>query len=79
MEAVRKIVQVDDGKVTLSLPASFQAKQVEVIVLPADMRNVPEANVEPARRHPSPKLKGTQVLGDLMTPAAPESDWEALK
>ncbi|MHB1592384.1 MAG: hypothetical protein ACYCTW_12785 [Sulfuricella sp.] len=31
------------------------------------------------RRRPSPKLKGTRIIGDIMSPAVPEEDWDVLK
>ena len=34
MEAIREIVEVKEGKITLQLPKSFTAKRVELIVLP---------------------------------------------
>lgn len=39
MEAIREIVEVKEGKVTLQLPESFTAKRVELIVLPAEETN----------------------------------------
>lgn len=35
MEAIREIVEVKEGKITLQLPKSFTAKRVELIVLPS--------------------------------------------
>lgn len=35
MEAIREIVEVKEGRITLQLPASFTAKRVELIVLPS--------------------------------------------
>ncbi|MDO8789980.1 MAG: hypothetical protein Q7J42_18040 [Sulfuritalea sp.] len=32
-----------------------------------------------ARRQPSPKIKGTRIVGDIMSSAVPDSDWDALK
>lgn len=36
MEAIRKIVKVQDHKVTVELPIDFTANEVEVIVLPIE-------------------------------------------
>ena len=36
MEAIREIVDVKDGKITLQLPDSFTAQRVELIVLPSE-------------------------------------------
>lgn len=39
MYAIRQIQQVENGKVTVYLPADFTAQQVEVIVLPVEATN----------------------------------------
>ena len=39
MYAIRQIHQVENGKVTVYLPADFTAQQVEVIVLPVETSN----------------------------------------
>lgn len=80
MEAVRQITQLENDILTLQLPASFRAKRVEVIVMPIDedmMRDKHDA--AGGRRRPSPKLKGTRIIGDIMSPVVPEEDWDALK
>lgn len=43
MQAIRQIAQVVDRRVTIDLPASFAAEQVEVIVLPAEEAVLPLA------------------------------------
>jgi hypothetical protein len=55
-------------------PAVAQARVI-VTVLP----QTPESAGGIARRQPSPKVKGTRIIGDIMSPVVPESDWEALK
>ena len=41
MKAIRKIEHVKSGSVTIDLPANFNAKKVEIIVLPVeDSKNV---------------------------------------
>jgi hypothetical protein len=79
MQAIRQLAQVKDGTLTLKLPASFEAREVEVIVLPASEVPAEDIRASGARRGPSPKLKGTRILGDIMAPVVPESDWDALK
>lgn len=78
MEAIRTLVDVKDRTVTFVLPQSFTSRRVEVIVLPA-----PDAAPQPApagaRRRPSPLLADTVIVGDLMAPSVPDSDWDALK
>ena len=36
MKAIRKIEEVKSGSVTIDLPADFNAKKVEIIVLPIE-------------------------------------------
>ncbi|MBI3958120.1 MAG: hypothetical protein HY328_04865 [Chloroflexi bacterium] len=42
MQAIRQIAQVVGRRVTIDLPASFVAEQVEVIVLPAEEAVLPQ-------------------------------------
>jgi len=80
MEALRQIAKVEDNILTLRLPESFRAMRVEVIILPADETIAStETEATVVRRRPSPKLKGTRITGDIMAPAVPEEDWDALK
>ncbi len=76
MEAVRQIAKVKNGMLTLSLPKSFDEMEVEVIVLPSVRTEITPAAV----RYPSPKIAGKgRILGDIMAPAVPETDWDVLK
>ena len=80
MEAIRQITQLENNILTLLLPSSFKAKRVEVIVMSVEddvLSN--EGGAAEVRRRPSPKLKGTRIIGDIMSPAVPEEDWDALK
>ena len=80
MEAIREITQVENNLLTLRLPLSFKAKRVEVIVMPAEESAMFNDGLSAeVRRRPSPKLKGTRIVGDIMSPAAPEEDWDVLK
>lgn len=80
MEAIRRITQLEDVVLTLQLPDSFRARRVEVIVLPLDETPMAdEHGVAGIRRRPSPRLQGTRIMGDIMTPVVPEEDWDALK
>jgi len=80
MEAIRQITQLENDILTLRLPASFKARQVEVIVmLVEETVMVNEEEAAEVRRRPSPKLKGTRIIGDIMSPAVPEADWDVLK
>lgn len=80
MEAIRQITQLENNVLTLRLPASFNAKRVEVIVMPFDETVISnEDEAAEIRRRPSPKLKGTRIVGDIMSSAVPEEDWDVLK
>lgn len=79
MEAVRQITQLNNNILTLRLPASFKAKLVEVIVMPVDEADASEYGAAEVRRTPSPKLKGTRIIGNIMSPVVPEEDWDVLK
>ena len=81
MEAIRRIEQVQDDKLILLLPEFFRGKKVEVIVLPFQEREVaaPRSTLV-QRRFPSPRLRGAiKMADDLIAPATPAEDWEALK
>ena len=80
MEAIRQITQLENNTLTLRLPATFKAKRVEVIVMSADDVAIPsEPEQAEIRRKPSPRLNGTRIIGDIMSPAVPEVDWDVLK
>ena len=76
MEAIRETVDVVGSTVTVHLPAGFAARRVEVIVLPAL-----DEGVKPsvARRQPSAALAGTGIHDELIEPAVPPEDWDALR
>lgn len=80
MEAIRQITQVENNLLMLRLPLSFQAKQVEVIVMPADDAAIFSVqDFAEIRRRPSSKLKGTQIIGNIMLPVVSDEEWDALK
>ena len=80
MEAIREFAQLEDNLLTMRLPASFKAKRVEVIVIPAEEQEpTDEQHSAFVRRKPSPKLKGTRIVGDIMSPVVPLEEWESLK
>jgi len=77
MEAVRRIAQVKNGMLTLSMPESFNELEVEVIVLPSAGTAISPTPIVP---RPSPAIAGKgRILGDIMAPAVPEDDWNVLK
>ncbi|MDP2792899.1 MAG: hypothetical protein Q8O25_02270 [Sulfurisoma sp.] len=79
MEAVRQMVHVENKVLTVYLPDSFTAKDVEVIILPASPSVAETTPGRAVRRQPSPKLRGTRISWDLTEPVVPESDWDVLK
>jgi hypothetical protein len=76
MEAIRETVDVIDNTVTLTLPAGFLARRVEVIVLPAANQ---ASATQPTLRQPSALLVGTKIIGDIMAPAVDAGEWKALQ
>ena len=80
VEAIRQITQLENNILTIRLPVSFKATRVEIIVMPADEVVLSGEDVAAeVRRRPSPKLKGTRIVGNIMSPVVPEEDWDALK
>lgn len=77
MEAIRHVTQLDGDILSLKLPESFKAQRVEVIVMLAAEEDRPAQKAP--RRSPSPRLKGTRIIGDIMLPVVSENDWDALQ
>lgn len=77
MEALRLITEPQSNRLVIDLPPSFEHCRLEVIVMPA----APIQTIDSTRRRvPSPMLAGTVKLkDDLIAPATPESDWDALQ
>jgi len=78
MEALRFITEPINHQLIIDLPPGLDSRRLEVIVFPTnDQLAAPETV---ARLKPSPRLAGTVTLhDDLITPACPEEDWEALR
>lgn len=79
MEALRLIAKPNNHQLLIDLPPGMDDCLLEVIVLPAAGTDAaPAASVR--RRRPSPMLAGTVSLKDnLLAPATPETDWDALQ
>ena len=79
MEALRLITEPTNRQLVIDLPPSLEHRRLEVIVMPA--ANIDQTPVvRGGRRKPSALLAGTVTLtDDLIAPAVPESDWDALK
>jgi len=79
MEALRLIVEPKNRKLVIDLPSGLDQRRLEVIIMPA-MDSEPVYPPPRVRRKPSALLAGTVALkDDLIAPAVPETDWEALK
>lgn len=76
MQAVRSIEQVNEQTLTLELPEFLRNKRVEVIILPLD--DQPQSKSS-RKRKPSPLLAVTRITGEILAPACPPEDWEALR
>jgi hypothetical protein len=73
MQVQRQIIDVDDTRVVIELPASFVNHRVEVIALTMDDEPMPSPKV---RRRPHPDLVGKgRTLGDIVGPIVDPEDW----
>jgi hypothetical protein len=80
MEAMRLFAEPINHQLVIDLPPSLEHCRLEVIVMPAASADQNIALVLPHRHKPSPLLAGTVQLKDnLIDPAVPETDWDALK
>ena len=75
MEAIRFRTRPVDRRIMIELPSDMDADAVEVIVLSS--RKAPFKKGE--YRKPPAELKGTVIHDDLIAPAAPEEEWNALQ
>ena len=75
MEALRLIAKPVNRRIIIDLPPDMDEGTVEVIVL-ASQKTLPEKT---KRRTPPAELADTVLYDDLIAPAVPESDWEALQ
>jgi hypothetical protein len=72
MQVQRQIIDVDDPRVVIELPASFVNHRVEVIAITVD----DEPSAPKARRRPHPDLVGKgRTLGDIVGPVVDPADW----
>lgn len=77
MQAIRNIYKVENGKLTIELPASFQHTEVEVIILPAnseeDAAILPDAIDRGSKVERLAKLEQMSVWGEEEEQAVIES------
>jgi len=75
MEALRFRAKPVDRRVMIELPSDMDADTVEVIVLAT--KKSPFKNGK--HRRPPTELEGTVIHDDLIAPAVPEGEWDALQ
>ena len=75
MEALRFRAKPVDRRVMIELPSGMDADTVEVIVLATKKAPFKRGK----RRRPPTELEGTIIHDDLIAPAVPESEWDALQ
>lgn len=79
MQALRYVTESVNHQVVIQIPPELDCRRLEIIVLPVG-ENISDRGAIPARRKPSALLAGSVVMADdLIAPAAPEEDWDALK
>ena len=77
MQAQRQIIDVTNRRVVIELPESFVNHRVEFIALTVN-EEMPSPTATRRRPHPDIAGKG-MTLGDIVSPAVDEGDWECLK
>ena len=75
MEALRFTAKPVDRRIMIELPADMDAETVEVIVRAAK-KTSPKTG---KWRQPPTELEGTIIHDDLIAPAVPEGEWDALQ
>ena len=77
MQAIRSIYKVENGKLVIELPASFQHTEVEVIILPAaaaeDVATLPNAIDRGSKAERLEKLASMSVWEEVDEQAIVES------
>ena len=77
MQALRVFAEPKGQQLIIDLPPGLSTGRLEVIVMPAAEV---DAGNEGLGNTSSPNLLGSAVLADdLVAPACPEQDWDALK
>lgn len=74
MEAIKVTTKPINGQIVIDLPPGMESDYCEVIILKGQ-----ESRKESIKRKPPPQLAETGIHDDLIDPAVPETDWEALK
>ena len=75
MEALRFTAKPVDRRIIIKLPPEMDADIVEVFV-----RAAKQPSIKSGRwRRPPKQLRGTVIHDDLIAPAVPEGEWDALQ
>lgn len=75
MDALRLTTKPVNRRIIIDLPPEMDVDTVEVIVLASG-----KARQETKKhRKPPSKLADTQIFDDLISPAVPEKEWDALR
>ena len=75
MEAIRIKTTPVNRRVTVDLPSEMDGEEVEVIVLAPE--NI--SGEKRTFRKPSPELADTIISDDLIAPAVPADEWDAMQ
>ncbi|NLN32407.1 MAG: hypothetical protein GX159_02265 [Flavobacteriaceae bacterium] len=73
MNAIRQFINVEDNSFQVTLPEGFNAKKVEVIIIPSDndstvgedLRNLLEVRLKDYENHPDEMLDFNELLQQL--------------
>ncbi len=75
MDALRLTTKPVNRRIIIDLPPEMDVDTVEVIILASG--KVRQATKK--HRIPPSKLAGTELFDDLIAPAVPEKEWDALR
>lgn len=77
MQALRLFAEPKGRQLVIDLPAGLSGSRLEIIVMPAAEVNLDSEEIGIVS---SSRLLGSALLADdLISPASPEQDWNALK
>ena len=76
MQAIRQIETFAGSSVVVPLPESFRRRRIEIIVIPMYEA---DSSTRPLHRSPPACMVGKgKIIGDIISPAIPETDWNCL-
>ena len=75
MELLRFTAKPSNRQIIITLPPELDEEVVEVLVLARKGTDTKMGR----RRRPPGQLKGTVIHDDLITPALPDGEWDALQ